>query len=197
VSTHLSRIGVEQVGGVSLVGFVGRRIGSEQQVQGISDDLRRLVDGSGGRKFLLDFGNVESLSSAALGALIIFHQKVKNAQGVLVMCRLPASLIGVFNLLRVDRLFTIAGTAPAGLDDEIRAVLDSVPPVSAFTDWRTDTVLLLAKQMRDDRHLSAMPILADALQDAGCTNDELLSVCRSDAACVRRRWVLDLVLGKS
>lgn len=62
--------------------------------------------------------------------------------------------------------------------------------------WRTDTVLTLAQQMYALREFGAMPILADALQDAGCDNDDVLSHCRSEGAHVRGCWVVDLVLGK-
>jgi hypothetical protein len=64
--------------------------------------------------------------------------------------------------------------------------------------WRTSTVALLAKQMYESRDFSAMPILADALQDAGCDNDTILSHCRdTNQPHVRGCWVVDLVLGKS
>jgi hypothetical protein len=71
-------------------------------------------------------------------------------------------------------------------------------PLPVFApEWRTDTALALAKQMYDAREFSAMPILADALQDAGCDNEELLSHCRVGGRHVRGCWVIDLVLGKA
>jgi hypothetical protein len=51
-------------------------------------------------------------------------------------------------------------------------------PVTLHSDWRTDTVIALASMMYESREFSAMPILADALQDAGCDNDALLAHCR-------------------
>ncbi|MDY3553595.1 hypothetical protein R5W24_002698 [Gemmata sp. JC717] len=42
-----------------------------------------------------------------------------------------------------------------------------------------------------------MPILADALQDAGCDNDDILNHCRADTVHARGCWVVDAVLGKS
>jgi hypothetical protein len=43
-----------------------------------------------------------------------------------------------------------------------------------------------------------MPILADALQDAGCDNDDILDHCRdSNGAHTRGCWVVDILLGKS
>ncbi|MBN9117607.1 MAG: hypothetical protein J0I06_00275 [Planctomycetes bacterium] len=62
--------------------------------------------------------------------------------------------------------------------------------------WRTDTVLSLARQMYESREFGAMPILADALQDAGCDSDEILSHCRGPGPHVRGCWVVDRILGK-
>jgi hypothetical protein len=62
--------------------------------------------------------------------------------------------------------------------------------------WRTDTVLTLARQMYESREFSAMPILADALQDAGCDCTAVLDHCREPEPHVRGCWVVDLVLGK-
>ena len=69
-------------------------------------------------------------------------------------------------------------------------------PVAFDTEWRTPTVTALARQMYDSRDFGAMPILADALQDAGCDNDDILGHCRGPGPHVRGCWVVDLVLGK-
>jgi hypothetical protein len=71
-------------------------------------------------------------------------------------------------------------------------------PVTFSTSWRTDTAVALAHTMYESRDFSAMPILADALQDAGCDNTDILTHCRDTTAThVRGCWVVDLVLGKS
>jgi hypothetical protein len=69
-------------------------------------------------------------------------------------------------------------------------------PDGFSANWRTDTVLVLARLIYEERDFGAMPILADALQDAGCEDQELLAHCREPGAHVRGCWVLDLVLGK-
>ena len=69
-------------------------------------------------------------------------------------------------------------------------------PVALSPEWRTDTALALSRTMYDQRDFSAMPILADALQDAGCDNDDILNHCRGPGPHVRGCWVVDLVLGK-
>ena len=63
-------------------------------------------------------------------------------------------------------------------------------------DWRTSPALALAQQMYDSRDFSPMPILADALQDAGCDNADILDHCRGAGPHVRGCWVVDLVLEK-
>jgi hypothetical protein len=68
--------------------------------------------------------------------------------------------------------------------------------VSFFPEWRTDTAVALAQQMYDSRDFSAMPILGDALQDAGCENEEILAHCRGRGPHVLGCWVIDLVLAK-
>jgi hypothetical protein len=62
--------------------------------------------------------------------------------------------------------------------------------------WRTSDVLALATGIYDEKAFDRMPILADALQDAGCANDDILAHCRGEGPHVRGCWVADLVLEK-
>lgn len=70
-------------------------------------------------------------------------------------------------------------------------------PVTFNPAWRTDTTVALAQQMYDSRAFGAMPILADALQDAGCEDKQVLSHCRDAGPHARGCWVVDGVLGKA
>jgi hypothetical protein len=71
------------------------------------------------------------------------------------------------------------------------------PPVAFEPSWHTNTVAALAKQMFELGDFSGMPILADALQEAGCDNDDILSHCRDvNQPHARGCWVTDLVLDK-
>jgi hypothetical protein len=87
---------------------------------------------------------------------------------------------------------------PADMARLIRELYGNLPrPVTFSPEWRTDTTVALARAMYDSRDFGAMPILADALQDAGCDNEDILNHCRdSNATHVRGCWVVDLVLGK-
>jgi hypothetical protein len=69
-------------------------------------------------------------------------------------------------------------------------------PIRLAPGWRTADVLALARGVYDDRAFDRLPILADALVDAGCDDETVLAHCRSDGPHVRGCWVVDLVLGE-
>ncbi|AWM42519.1 hypothetical protein C1280_35020 [Gemmata obscuriglobus] len=62
--------------------------------------------------------------------------------------------------------------------------------------WLTADVRALANHIYDGHAFEHMPILADALQDAGCESGRVLDHCRGPAPHARGCWVIDLVLGK-
>jgi hypothetical protein len=70
-------------------------------------------------------------------------------------------------------------------------------PVNVEPAWLPSNVTSLAHTIYDDRAFERMPILADALEDAGCDNADILNHCRQPGEHVRGCWVVDLVLGKS
>jgi hypothetical protein len=70
-------------------------------------------------------------------------------------------------------------------------------PVTLDPSWLTSTVTSLAQAIYADRAFDRLPILADTLEDAGCTNQEILAHCRGGGEHVRGCWVVDLLLGKS
>lgn len=67
---------------------------------------------------------------------------------------------------------------------------------SAWLAWNQGTVQNIAQAIYDERAFDLMPILADALEEAGCDNDDILAHCRQPGEHVRGCWVLDLLLGK-
>ena len=92
-------------------------------------------------------------------------------------------------------------TFNAAREHQAELVRDIFPPpgyAPAFSpEWRTTTVLALARQMDDTGDFSAVPILADALQDAGCDDEFLLERCRAPSGVhCRGNWVVDLALGR-
>jgi hypothetical protein len=73
------------------------------------------------------------------------------------------------------------------------AIADSRPAPVCAPAWRTTDVLSLARLVREG-DTSLLPILADALQDAGCDEDRVLDHCRSAETHTSACWVPDLIL---
>jgi hypothetical protein len=85
------------------------------------------------------------------------------------------------------------------VDESLRKELeDKIPPFNLSLNpcWLTLTVRQLAQAIYDDRAFDRLPILADALEDAGCDNADILNHCRQPGEHVRGCWVVDLLLGK-
>jgi hypothetical protein len=70
-------------------------------------------------------------------------------------------------------------------------------PVAVNPSWLTSTVLALAGGIYEERAFDRLPILADALMDAGCDDEQVLTHCRDAGPHVRGCWVVDLLLGKA
>ena len=101
------RLEVEDIGDVTVVNFTDKKILDEQNIQVIGEQLFSLVDQDGRRKLLLNFGNVELLSSAALGKLLTLHKKVKTAGGKLTLCNINEDLYEVFEITKFNKLLDI------------------------------------------------------------------------------------------
>ena len=84
------------------------------------------------------------------------------------------------------------------ISDVARAydILGPLPRIACSPEWRTSTVIGIARQMYESQDFSTMPVLADALLGVGCASAEILDHCRSSSPHVRGCWVVDLVLGK-
>jgi hypothetical protein len=67
----------------------------------------------------------------------------------------------------------------------------------SWLSWQCNTVVHLAQTIYEERAFDRMPILADALEDAGCDNIDILAHCRQPGEHVRGCWVVDLLLCKS
>jgi anti-sigma B factor antagonist len=105
--TRRRRLEVEDIGEVTVVNFTDKKILDEQTIQTIGEQLFSLVDESGRRKILLNFGNVEFLSSAALAKLITLNRKVQQNSGRLALCNIHPQIKEVFEITKLNRVFNI------------------------------------------------------------------------------------------
>jgi anti-sigma B factor antagonist len=109
------RLEVSEVGDVTVVRFVDRKILDEGNIQEIGQELFDLVEKEKRKKLLLNFGTVDFLSSAALGKLITLDKKSKTAGAKLKLSNIRPEIYEVFLLTHLYKLFDIK-------DDEAEAL---------------------------------------------------------------------------
>jgi hypothetical protein len=91
-----------------------------------------------------------------------------------------------------------SGIPPARQAELLREFLGNpFRPISVRPAWLTADVLRLAGGAYDECRFDDLPVLADALEDAGCDASELLAHLREPGPHVRGCWAFDLILGKS
>ena len=114
MSEH-QQIGISEVGDVTVVRFQDRKILDAANIQELGEELFGLVENDGKKSLLLNFSNVEFLSSAALNKLIILDKKVKAASGKIKFCSLRPEIHEVFVITRLTQLFDIKGSEDEAL----------------------------------------------------------------------------------
>jgi len=101
------RLEVSEVGEVTVVRFVDRKILDEASIQELGQELFRLVEQDARKRLLLNFSSVEFLSSAALGKLITLDKKVKANAGKLKLSNIRPEIYEVFAITKLNKLFDI------------------------------------------------------------------------------------------
>jgi hypothetical protein len=82
------------------------------------------------------------------------------------------------------------------LCDILREIFNPFALLSLDPRWLTSSVVDVAEAIYQEKAFDRMPILADALMDAGCDSEEVLGHCRSEGPHVRGCWVVDLLTGR-
>jgi anti-sigma B factor antagonist len=100
---------------VRVVEFSDRKILEELSIREIEDQLFNLIKGQDAIKLLLNFKNVEHLSSAALGMLINLEKEVSRNKGKLVLSDINPQIYEVFRITRLNKMFEIHETAAQAL----------------------------------------------------------------------------------
>ena len=102
-----SRLIVHDIGGIKTVDFVDKNILEEANIQKIGDELTQIVERESNPRLLVNFENVEHLSSAALGTLITVNNKIKQKGGQLRLASIDPQIYEVFVITKLNKLFHI------------------------------------------------------------------------------------------
>jgi anti-sigma B factor antagonist len=116
MSAGQRRIDIEKIGDVTVARFVDKKILDENNIQIIGSQLFSLVEDDGAKRIILDFSNVEYLSSAALGKLITMEKKVKQAGGKLRLCAIRPDIYEVFAITKLNKVFDIQDDVDQALE---------------------------------------------------------------------------------
>ncbi|MBL7044118.1 MAG: STAS domain-containing protein [Pirellulaceae bacterium] len=95
--------------------FSSEKIFADAAIQQTGDELVNLVDQSDG-KLLLDFEPVKFMSSLMIGKIIILRKKCKASAVTIKLCNICPSVMGVFEVTRLDRLFKMYDTVEDALN---------------------------------------------------------------------------------
>lgn len=104
------KISVNYDKGLTIVSFANEKILEETDILALQESIMSVVDGAKNLKLILDFGNVQFLSSAVLGLLLRLSKKVYESQGQLRLCCINPKIYEIFKITRLTKIFDIYDT---------------------------------------------------------------------------------------
>ena len=110
-----SRLLTRAQGDVMVVHFLDTRILDVVNINQIAEELSDIVEKKNYTRLLLNLTNVEYLSSAVLAKLIGLHKRLKELRGELRVCSVRDSIMEVFRITKLDKVFDIQSTEEEGL----------------------------------------------------------------------------------
>jgi anti-sigma B factor antagonist len=105
-----SRIRVKHAAQITQVEFLDRNILDEGNIQLIGEEIVRLIEAEPTPRLLISFANVEHLSSAALGQLIMINDRIRKKSGQLRLADIDPQIYEVFTITRLNKIFQIHET---------------------------------------------------------------------------------------
>jgi anti-sigma B factor antagonist len=107
-ATNFKHLGVKEVGEVAVVDFINSQLMyGTSEIEEIGGELNRLISDDGHTKVVLDFSNVQYVSSTMLAKLVSVERHLEIAKGRLALCGLGPILMDTFRIGHLDRVFAI------------------------------------------------------------------------------------------
>jgi hypothetical protein len=156
------------------------------------EEVLGLVDQAGSGQLYLDCRRMEYLNSEDVGSLIVLDKRLRNQGGWLTLCHLQPAVLELFEIIRFNM--------PPGFFRNLHAKMPGSGPPRlldpSWLSWDGGAIPQMVQGIHNEGRLSDLPIIADALEEAGCTNADMLAHLRGPGPHVRGCWVVDLLLGK-
>jgi anti-anti-sigma factor len=170
-------------------GFAAHPLGHlSRQAEWLGDErLLAVADQVAQGRLYLDWGRVEYLSGEGLAWLLRLRRRVDLRGGRLVLCNLRPLIKEVLEICRLQAFFDyhtgpLPGAGPRLIEPSWLAFSDGLIP-------------RLARAIAQDGTFDHLPVLGDALEEAGCADADVLGHCRCGGRHARDCWVLAALLG--
>jgi anti-sigma B factor antagonist len=108
-------VSVSEQKDIRIVEFTNNKILDEANIAEIGQTLNAMIDEKEAPKLLLDFSNVDHLSSAALGMLINVNNRIRQKNGQLRLASIKPQIFEVFVITKLNKLFRILPTRTEAL----------------------------------------------------------------------------------
>jgi anti-sigma B factor antagonist len=115
------RISVEYAEKATIISFTDEKILEERDVKALQDSIMSVVEQTERIKLILDFGNVQFLSSAVLGLLIRLSKRIYEHDGQLKLCNISPKIFEIFKITRLTKTFDIYKDVEGAVEDLSKA----------------------------------------------------------------------------
>ena len=106
---------IQHDNGVMVVELLNEEILEEPTINSIADSLFNVIMENPGVRMALSFKQVKHFSSSALGMLIRLNKRIEQASGELCLTEIRPSLMEIFIITKLNKLFTICETRAEAL----------------------------------------------------------------------------------
>jgi anti-sigma B factor antagonist len=111
-------INVEYAGNATIVRFTDKKILEDKDIKALQESIMSIVESaSDGINLILDFGNVQYLSSAVLGLLIRISKRIYESEGQLRLCNINPKIYEIFKITRLTKTFDIYENVESAAED--------------------------------------------------------------------------------
>jgi anti-sigma B factor antagonist len=111
------RINVEYAEKATIVSFTDEKILEERDIKALQDSIMSVVEQTERIKLILNFGNVQFLSSAVLGLLIRLSKRIYEHDGQLKLCNITPKIFEIFKITRLTKTFDIYKDVESAIED--------------------------------------------------------------------------------
>ena len=109
-------ISVEYSGKATIVTFTNEKILEQNDIQNLQDSIIPIIEQANEINLVLDFQNVQFLSSSVLGLLLRISKKVYERDGRLKLCSINRKIYEIFKITRLNKIFEIYDDLESALE---------------------------------------------------------------------------------